>query len=269
VALGLYSRNPAATRGDDLRRFGSATRWVHWTTSLLFGVCLATAAILYLPELALLFGRRPLIMSIHLYCGLALPVPALLGWLSHGFRHDTTELNRFTAPDGAWLRSRLPSTAERRARLGLAPHRSSSAGSAPQGSGRGLRPEEHGLLSVGGKFNAGQKLYAAVVAASILVFLGTGLVMYFGQDLHIPDRYRTGASFVHDYLAFAVFLAICGHLWMASRDPVARAGMRTGYVPRWWARTEHPHWAALAPNEPDTTISSIAAEPDDDATALP
>ncbi|WP_045877131.1 cytochrome b/b6 domain-containing protein [Pseudofrankia sp. DC12] len=264
MSVGEYLRNSTATRGDDIRRFGSATRWVHRTTALLFGVCLATAAILYLPSLALLFGRRPLIMSIHLYCGLALPVPALLGWLTRSFRRDTTELNRFTAPDGVWLRARLlPWGTARQAPL--TPTRAGS-GSLPPASRHGAG---QGLLTVGGKFNAGQKLYAAVVAGSILVFLGTGLVMYLGQDLHIQDRYRTGASFVHDLLALGIFVAVCGHLWMASRDSVARAGMRTGYVPRWWARTEHPHWAALAPENLDEAGSAPLAEPDEDFPALP
>ncbi|ADP84790.1 formate dehydrogenase [Pseudofrankia inefficax] len=268
MSIGEYLRNPPASRGGDIRRFGPATRWVHRTTGLLFGVCLATAAILYLPALALLFGRRPLIMSIHLYCGLALPVPALLGWLTRGFRRDTTELNRFTAPDGAWLRARLlPFSEERRARqAGPAWARSGTPSSTAR---RGAGGHDQGPLTVGGKFNAGQKLYAAVVAGSILVFLGTGLVMYLGQDLHIPDRYRTGASFVHDLLAFGIFFTVCGHLWMASRDPVARAGMRTGYVPRWWARTEHPHWAALAPEDLDDDVPLASNGADQDSTALP
>jgi formate dehydrogenase subunit gamma len=240
--------------GGELRRFGLASRWVHRTTALLFGTCLATAAILYLPSLALLFGRRNLIMNIHLYCGLLLPVPTLLGWLDRAFRRDTTELNRFATPDGAWLRARLPFTRAHRARAATV--RATSPGRpggavAPGRPDGGQHPTGEGAHEpyVGGKFNAGQKLYAAVVAGSILVFLGTGLIMYLGQDLDIPDDYRTGASFVHDLLAFALFVGVCGHLWMASHDPTARAGMRTGRVPRWWAATEHPHWTALAPGD--------------------
>src|SRR5262249_23713941 len=151
--------------------------------------------------------------------------------------------------DGAWVRARLPFGQAHRQRRGPLPARGAHP-PAPR-SGAGQAPA--GPLRVGGKFNAGQKLYAAVVAGSILVFLGTGLAMHFGQDLDIPDRYRTGATFVHDLFAYGIFFAVCGHLWMASRDPVARAGMRTGYVPRWWATTEHPHWSALAPEGDDGT----------------
>ena len=207
---------------DGMRRFGLSSRWVHRTTALLFGVCLVTAAVLYIPALSFAVGRRQLVMTVHIYCGLALPFPALLGWLSREFRRDTTELNRFTDVDGSWLRAHLVPGATRHARIAAVP--------------------TSGPAYVGGKFNAGQKLYAAAIAGSILVFLGTGLIMWFGQELTIPDHYRTGATFVHDLSAFAVFVAVMGHLWMASRDPVARAGLRTGYVPTWWAAAEHPHW---------------------------
>ena len=240
----------ATPGGEEIRRFGPATRWVHRATAALLGVCLATAAILYLPPLSLMFGQRALIADIHLYCGLALPVPALLGWLAAGFRRDTTELNRFVAEDGAWLRARLPFGSARRRR------------SARLATGRITVARPVSTHRVGGKFNAGQKLYAAVVAGSILVFLGTGLMMYLGQDLSIPDRYRTGASFVHTLLAYGIFFAVCGHLWMASRDPVARAGMRTGHVPRWWAVSEHPHWSALADERAQTT--AIERQPGED-----
>jgi len=256
-------QNSAVTPGgDDIRRFGPATRWVHRMTAALFGSCLATAAILYLPPLSLMFGRRDLIMNIHLYCGFALPVPALLGWLTLGFRRDATELNRFATPDSAWLRARLPFSQARRQRQETRPPATRPVAAPPVAA----RPN---LLRVGGKFNAGQKLYAAVVAGSILVFLGTGLVMYLGQDLSIPDRYRTGASFVHTLFAYGIFFAVCGHLWMASRDPVARAGMRTGYVPRWWAVSEHPHWSALAPAPADGIADAPSPDAPDDDSAPP
>jgi formate dehydrogenase subunit gamma len=213
-----------------VRRFGTGTRWVHRTTALLFGVCLVTAAMLYVPELSFLVGRRQLVMTIHLYCGLALPVPTLLGWLTREFRRDATELNRFAGVDGAWLRAHLLPGADRPARI--------AALATP------------GPAYVGGKFNAGQKLYAAAIAGAILVFLGTGVIMEYGQHLGIPDRYRTGATFMHDLSAFAAFFAVAGHLWMAARDPVARAGLRTGYVPTWWAAAEHPRWARPAPETP-------------------
>ena len=51
---------PAATA---VRRFGRAERWVHRTTAVLMGVCVFTAACLYVPQLAQLVGRRALVVT--------------------------------------------------------------------------------------------------------------------------------------------------------------------------------------------------------------
>jgi formate dehydrogenase subunit gamma len=59
-----------------------------------------------------------------------------------------------------------------------------------------------------------------------------------------PLSARTGATFVHDWLAAAVAVVVIGHLHFASRDRDARRGMRTGVVPAAWAEREHRGWAA-------------------------
>ncbi len=194
-------------RPAELLRFTLAERWVHRSTAVLMGCCLVTAAILYIGPLSVLVGRRSVVVWIHLLAGLALPVPVLAGWASAAFRADLRELNRFRPVDWVWLRSR-----DRRT----------------------------GGLPVG-KFNAGQKLYAAFTAGAILVQFGTGLLMRYGQ--HWPLTLRTGATFVHDWLAAAVLVAVLGHLHFALRDGDSRLGMRTGRVPAAWAEREHPTWA--------------------------
>ena len=196
------------TPPGDLARFAPAARWVHRTTAVLVGVCLLTAAVLYLEPLATLVGRRDLVVRLHVLAGLALPLPVLLGRLSAAYRDDLRELNRFSRADGEWLRRR-----DRR-----------SAG-----------------LPVG-KFNAGQKLNAALSAGGGLVLLGTGIVMEYGRSW--PLSLRTGSTFVHDWTAAALLLLVLGHLRLAYRDEDARRGMRTGRVPLAWARREHPGWAA-------------------------
>lgn len=192
---------------DLLHRFTRAERWVHRWTALLMGVCLLTAAALYVGPLAVLVGRRQLVGKIHVVSGLALPVPVLLGWLSAAFRADVRRLNRFGPVDATWLRSR-----DRRS----------------------------GRLAVG-KFNAGQKLNAAFVVGAIVVQLGTGVIMRYGEPW--PLALRTGATFVHDWLAAAVAVVVIGHLYFALQDRDARRGMRTGVVPADWARREHAAWA--------------------------
>ncbi|MFI9770024.1 cytochrome b/b6 domain-containing protein [Streptomyces sp. NPDC052415] len=192
-----------------LRRFGRTARWVHRTTALLMGICVATAACLYVPQLAELVGRRALVVRVHEWAGLALPVPLLAGLASRALRADLGRLNRFGPHDRRWLRAAL--------RRDHAP---------------GARPAA--------KFNAGQKLYASWIAGATLVMLGTGLMMWF---THLtPLTWRTGATFVHDWLALTIGIVLGGHIGMALADPEARRGMRTGSVSREWAEREHPLW---------------------------
>ncbi|GAA1268449.1 formate dehydrogenase subunit gamma [Kitasatospora nipponensis] len=193
-----------------LPRFTRAERWVHRCTSALMLLCIATAACLYLPQLAELVGRRRLVETVHEWSGLALPVPLLLGLGSRALRRDLGRLNRFGPHDRDWLRAALWRSYRRRA----------------------------------GKFNAGQKVYAGWIAGAVLVMLGTGLLMWF-TDL-APLAWRTGATFVHDWLALAVGVVVAGHIWMAVRDPQARRGMRTGKVDPLWATREHPDWEPTA-----------------------
>ncbi|MFF7992674.1 cytochrome b/b6 domain-containing protein [Kitasatospora xanthocidica] len=195
-------RRPA----DRVLRFTRAERWVHRATAGLMLICLATAACLYLAPLAELVGRRRLVVTVHVWCGLALPVPLLLGLAFRAVRADVSRLSRFHPVDRQWLRAA-------RAR---APHRPA------------------------GKFNAGQKLYAQWTLGAMLTILGTGLLMWL---THLaPTAWRTGATFVHDWLAAAIAVVTAGHIRMALRDPEARRGMRTGLVDRRWAEREHPQW---------------------------
>ncbi|MGW2922078.1 cytochrome b/b6 domain-containing protein [Streptomyces angustmyceticus] len=196
---------PAAHR-PRVRRFTPAEHRVHRATATLMAVCVLTAGCLYLPFLAELVGRRALVVTVHEWSGLLLPVPLLLGLGSRALRADLTRLNRYGPHDRQWLRAAL-----RR---------------------RGGRPA--------GKFNAGQKLYAAWIAGAVLVMLGTGLLMWFPHLA--PLLWRTGATFVHDWLALAVVLVISGHVWRAYGDPESRRGLRTGTVDARWARREHPLW---------------------------
>ncbi|MCZ4101477.1 formate dehydrogenase [Streptomyces sp. SID13666] len=191
-----------------LRRFSRAERWVHRGTAWLMGICVFTAACLYLPPLSELVGRRRLVVTVHEWSGLMLPAPLIAGMFFRALRADLSRLNRFGRHDWHWLRTVL----RKRSKEGVP----------------------------AGKFNAGQKLYSAFIAGAVLVMIGTGLLMWF---THLaPVLWRTGATFVHDWLALLLAAGITGHVWMASKDPEARLGMRTGSVASWWARREHSLW---------------------------
>jgi formate dehydrogenase subunit gamma len=218
-ATGVTGRKPeaaasagaprAAAPSGRVRRFTRAETWVHRTTALLMGLCVASAACLYLSPLAELVGRRVLVVTVHEWSGVLLPVPLLIGLASRAMRADLRRLNRFGPHDRVWLR------AVRR---------------------RDIRPEARPA----GKFNAGQKLYAAWIAGAVIVMLGTGLLMWF---THLATLVlRTGSTFVHDWLALAIGIVLIGHIAKALADPEARRGLRTGYVSRRWAKREHRLW---------------------------
>ena len=201
---------------DRIRRFTRGERWIHLGLSVLMGICILTAAMLYWGPLSTLVGRRDLVETVHFAAGLLLPLPIVVGALaSPAFRDDVRRLNRFLPGDLPWLRSR-----ERR------------SGSLPSG-----------------KFNAGQKLNSAFVLGSVIVLLVTGLMLHYFSAF--PDDVRTGATFVHDTFAAAVVVVSAGHLWMAWQDQEARRGLRTGFVSRDWAEREHALWAAATTAAPD------------------
>lgn len=200
---------PGAGRPARVPRFSRAERWVHRTTALLMGLCVLSAAFLYIPQFAELVGRRLLVVTVHEWSGALLPVPLLAGLAFRALRADLRLLNRFGPHDRVWL------AAMRR---------------------RDMRPESRPA----GKFNAGQKIYAAWIAGAVLVMLGTGLLMWF---THLaPLLWRTSATFVHDWLALAIGVVLAGHIGMALADPEARRGLRTGAVSREWAERQHRLW---------------------------
>ena len=189
-------------------RFDRTERWLHWANATLVGVLVATGAVLYWGELSSIFGRRAFFKEIHVIAGLCLPIPFLLslpGRRGRRLRRDLGVLNRFSPDDIRWLRSR---GADPTVRLG--------------------------------KFNPGQKLNTAFVGAALVTMLATGLVLRFFNPF--PLAWRTGATFIHDWTALALGLAITGHVYLAVADPDALRGMLHGTVPSWWARQHRPRW---------------------------
>lgn len=195
-----------ATSTQEIKRFSRAERAVHWTLTVLMLACLATAADLYNGFIGVPVGHRRVVELIHVYSGLALPVPLIAGLGFAAYRRDLRQLNRFSPADWQWLRS----SSRRDGRIGV------------------------------GKFNGGQKLNAALTAGSIAVLLGSGLLMFFPGWARLS--WRTGATLVHDWFALGLGLLVVGHIMQALRDPQARRGMRTGTVSRGWALEHHRLW---------------------------
>jgi formate dehydrogenase subunit gamma len=216
--MAATTRPPEEARrtGSLLVRFDGVERAVHWINAGLFLILVVTGAALYLEPLGALIGRRALVQDVHVYTGLALPLPvivALSGSWGRALRADFRRFNRWTKDDRRWLRAVSQSRTERRLRF------------------REIRV---------GKFNAGQKLNAAFIAGAALVLLGTGVIMRWYHPW--PLDWRTGATFVHDWLALAVGVVVLGHIWMALRDRDALRAMVVGTISRAWAKRHAPDW---------------------------
>jgi formate dehydrogenase subunit gamma len=197
-------------------RFDRVERAVHWVNAALFLILIVTGAALYFTPLIALVGRRRLIEQVHLYAGLSLPLPLLLGvagsW-GRGLRRDVSRINGWTEADLQWLRGLVDTASGRRQTA--------------------LRPQL-------GKFNAGQKLNAAFVVGGGLVMLGTGALLHW--YVPFPLSWRAGATFVHNWLAVTFVIVIVGHITLAVADREALRAMLGGRVSRAWAARHAPAW---------------------------
>ena len=63
--------------GDRIVRFDEGERILHWVIAALVLVLAITGAILYFDFLSTRVGRRELLRTVHMWSGLALPVPVV------------------------------------------------------------------------------------------------------------------------------------------------------------------------------------------------
>lgn len=201
-----HTPQEASTR---LLRFDRVQRGAHWANAALFGVLVMTALPLYVPAIERAVGRHSLVAAIHVWTGIAWVFPlviSLIGPWGTGMRRDLRRFNRWSREEIAWLWS--------------------------FGAERGLEKD---------KFNPGQKLNALFVGGSIAVFLASGIVMQWFA--FFPVSWRTGATFVHEVLAFLIVAAVAGHIVMAFTHSNALRSMVRGWVTIEWAIQHAPRWA--------------------------
>ena len=193
-----------------LRRFSRTERAIHWIHASAFFVLLGSGLVLYLPSLAFV-AHRPLVKAIH--------IDAAIAWLvaiaavvavgdRRGLRETVRELERFDVDDRLWLR-RHP---------------------VPQG-----------------RFNAGQKLNAALTAAFAALFAISGFLLWYGER---DTRFRfAGTIVLHDGLMYVSLVLLLGHLYLAVIHPKTRHalhGMVHGTVRTEWALAHHRKWVEEA-----------------------
>ena len=70
--------SPTTPRTIWILRFDRVERAAHWANALLFTICMATALPLYFAQIEAHVGRRALIVEIHVWSGVALPIPLII-----------------------------------------------------------------------------------------------------------------------------------------------------------------------------------------------
>ena len=189
-------------------RFTPTERALHWVHAISFFALLATGVALYVPELTAAFGSRAQLRDLHLAIAVAWIV-ALVAVVVLGdrraLRQTLRDLDVLDEDDRAW----------------------------------GLR----NMDVPQGRFNAGQKRNAAITAAFAVLFIVSGLLLWYGARNN--DFSLSGAVFLHDALTLFAIVLVAGHLYLALLHPSTRhalRGMTLGTVRADWARKHHAKW---------------------------
>jgi formate dehydrogenase subunit gamma len=190
-------------------RFGRTERHLHTIHGAGFTAMLATGLVLYVPFLAQIVSDRPLVKAAHLVAAVTwLTALVLVGVVGDrtALQRTRREIERLDGDDIRWLRHRK----------------------APQG-----------------RFNAGQKLHAAVQAGLALLFVVSGVLLWLGE--HDTTLRLPGTLALHDAAMFLGGMLVSGHVYIALSKPGALGGIVRGTVSKAYAREHHPKWAQETP----------------------
>ena len=197
-------------RGE-LLRHPAYTRFLHWMVAIFFVLSLLTGFAIYSPWLfhwiAPLFGGGPRTRALHPWFALLFViffVFQFINWLG---------LMAWNEADRRWLkRFRAYATNDEK-----------------------LESEDVGF------FNGGQKIYFWAIAVCAILFLITGLLMWFDN---LSPRWVVALSYVvHDIAALVMLGFFIIHIYESTaQQPGTFHSMIDGTVTESWAWTHHPAW---------------------------
>ena len=202
-------------RANELLRHPVYTRILHWSVAAFFVLALLSGFALYTPWLfhwlTPIFGGGPMTRLLHPWFGLGFCLAfafQILNWL---------EPMTWTADDHRWMRRlrEYVSNTEK------------------------LEPEYVGF------FNAGQKVYFWTIGASLILFLLSGVPMWFPTTF---GRLAVAVSYVlHDVAALVMLVSFVIHIYEGTAaQPGTFHSMTRGTVEKRWAWTHHPAWYRAA-----------------------
>ncbi len=195
----------------ELQRHRVYTRVLHWIVAVFFFLALLSGFGIYAPWafhwLTPVFGGGPMARLLHPWFGLGFALFfafQFLNWLLP---------MRWTQADRRWLRNiRKYVTNEDK-----------------------VESEEVGF------FNAGQKVQFWEIGVGCIVFLITGVIMWFPGTF---GRIAVAISYIiHDISALIMLLGIFVHIYLSTfGEPQTFQSMTRGTVSEPWAWTHHPGW---------------------------
>jgi formate dehydrogenase subunit gamma len=198
---------------NELLRHPVYTRILHWSVAVSFILALLSGFAIYSPWLfswlAPIFGGGAMTRFLHPWFGLVFNILFFFQFVNWFVPM------RWTANDSRWMK-RIKSYVLNR---------------------EPVEQRETGF------FNAGQKLYFWAIAASALVFLLTGIPLWF--DDAVP-RWLVAVSYVlHDIAALVMLGGFIIHIYEGTAaQPGTFRSMVDGTVTKEWAWTHHPRWYA-------------------------
>jgi formate dehydrogenase subunit gamma len=212
TAVGRRSSGIGRTvvHASQLARHSVYTRVVHWTSAIFFVLALLSGFAIYTPWLfswlTPLFGGGPMTRLLHPWFSLAFVIVfalQILNWLT---------LMAWTPDDSQWMRH-------------LRAYITNAEG----------EPQDVGF------FNAGQKLYFWAIVICALVFLISGIPLWFPATF---GRFTVALSYIlHDIAALVMLAGLIIHLYEATAaQPGTFQSMTRGTVDKRWAWTHHPAW---------------------------
>ncbi|MBN1955043.1 MAG: cytochrome b/b6 domain-containing protein [Anaerolineae bacterium] len=207
-----------AEKRKELYVFSVGQRFAHWLHTAAFVVLMITGAMLYIPWFSQSIARGDggnMVRLVHRIGAIAfILVPILYVVLDlKGFLADMKRILTWSKEDLGWAKA------------------------APayyfMGDDKAMPPQD--------KFNTGQKLFYLVVAVCMILFIVTGLVMWFGRGV-VPVWMFQWSVFLHDLstIAYAAFFLV--HFMLSVVHPLMKGalnGMIFGWMPEEYVKHHH------------------------------
>ena len=195
----------------DLLRHPAYTRLLHWSVAAFFVLALLSGFAIYTPWLfrwlTPLFGGGPMTRLLHPWFSLGFVLLFSLQFL------NWLEPMSWSQDDGRWMRNLRSYVAN-------------------------VEQFEPDYVDF---FNAGQKAYFWAIAVSALIFLVSGIPLWFPATF---GRVLVAVGYVlHDLAALVMLVGFIVHVYEGTASqPGTFRSMTRGTVEKRWAWTHHPRW---------------------------